>query len=292
MQSNHLNHLSLLLLAMLFISTSGALGRFIDMSIPVIIWWRSVMASFLLYGFCRYKKISIKLQYKKDLLLFVITGLFLATHWITYFYALKLSNVAIGMLSLFVYPIITALIEPLFIKVKFDPVYIVLGIIVLIGIYILAPEFNLENTYVKGALFGLLSALFYAIRNVISKQMVARYNATSIMLYQITIISIVLCPALLFLDTSGMETQYPYVIILAVITTAIGHTLLVNSLRHFSVSTASIISSIQPILGIFIAFVFLNELPSWNTFWGGLIILSTVIIESVRSREKNKELSK
>ncbi|WP_223551866.1 MULTISPECIES: DMT family transporter [Aestuariivivens] len=292
MQSNHLNHLLLLLLAMLFISTSGTLGRFIDMSIPVIIWWRSVMASFLLYGFCRYKKISVKLQSKKDLSLFVITGLFLATHWITYFYALKLSNVAIGMLSLFVYPIITALIEPLFIKVKFDPVYIVLGIIVLIGIYILSPEFNLENTYVKGILFGLLSALFYAIRNVISKQMVARYNATSIMLYQITIISIVLCPALLFLDTSGMETQYPYVIILAVITTAIGHTLLVNSLRHFSVSTASIISSIQPILGIFIAFVFLNELPSWNTFWGGLIILSTVIIESVRSREKNKELSK
>jgi len=41
-------------------------------------------------------------------------------HWITYFYALKLSNVAIGMLSLFAYPIFTALLEPFFIKVKFD----------------------------------------------------------------------------------------------------------------------------------------------------------------------------
>ena len=286
MQNNHTSQLLLLILSMLFISTSGALGKFISMSVPIIIWWRSIMAFPLLYGFCRYKHMNLKWHSKKDALLFIVSGLFLATHWITYFYALKLSNVAIGMLSLFVYPILTALIEPLFMKVKFDPVYILLGVMVMLGIYFLAPEFNLESTHVKGALFGLLSALFYAIRNIISKQMITRYNSSSIMLYQIGIIAIILSPALFIMDTSGMATQYPYVIILAVITTAVGHTMLVNSLNYFSVSTASIISSVQPILGIIIAFVFLKEIPSWNTFFGGLIILSTVIIESIRSKQK------
>lgn len=292
MQDNHTNQLFLLLLSMLFISTSGALGKFISMSVPIIIWWRSILAFPLLYGFCSYKNMNLKLRAKKDALLFIVSGLFLATHWITYFYALKLSNVAIGMLSLFVYPIVTALIEPLFIKVKFDPIYILLGVMVLIGIYILAPEFNLESAHVKGALLGLLSALFYAIRNIISKQMITRYNSSSIMLYQIGIIAIILSPALFIMDTSGMATQYPYVIMLAVVTTAIGHTMLVNSLNYFSVSTASIISSIQPILGIMIAFIFLKEVPNWNTFFGGLIILSTVIIESIRSKQKNTEPSK
>ena len=42
-------------------------------------------------------------------------------HWITYFYALKFSNVAIGMLSLYTFPVMTALLEPFFIKVKLDP---------------------------------------------------------------------------------------------------------------------------------------------------------------------------
>ena len=42
---------------------------------------------------------------------------------------------------------------------------------VLLGIYILAPEFNLENSDIKGLLFGLLSALFFALRNIISKQL-------------------------------------------------------------------------------------------------------------------------
>ena len=284
MQNNHLNNLLLLLLATLFISTSGALGKFIDMPTPVIIWWRSFLAIFLLYGFCRYKKYSLKIKSKKETTLIVLSALFMAVHWITYFYALKLSNVAIGMLSLFTYPIITALLEPLFIKTKFDPIYILLGVIVLFGMYILVPEFNLENSHVKGILFGLLSALFYALRNILSKKLVSQYNATSIMLYQVFIITIALSPALFFMETSGIKTQYPYVILLAILTTAIGHTMLVNSLKHFTVSTASIISSTQPILGIIIAFIFLNEIPTWNTFFGGLIILSTVVIESIRSR--------
>ncbi len=287
MNNQHNHHLFLLLLATLFISTSGALGKYIDMPIPVIIWWRSIIASVLLYAFCRYKKIGLKIKSKKEIILFIISGAFLAAHWITYFYALKLSNVAIGMLSLFVYPILTAFLEPLFIKVKFDPIYILLGVMVLIGIYILAPDFNLESAPVKGILFGLASAFFYAIRNIISKQLVTHHNGTSIMLYQIVIITMVLSPVLFFMDTSGIATQFPYVIILAVITTAIGHTMLVNSLKHFTVSTASIISSTQPVLGIIIAFIFLNEIPTWHTFFGGLIILSTVVIESIRSRKNS-----
>lgn len=284
MKNQHYHHLSLLLLATLFISTSGALGKFIDMPTPVVIWWRSFLAMFLLYGFCKYKKFSLKIKSKKEAFLFIVSALFMAGHWITYFYALKLSNVAIGMLSLFTYPIITALLEPLFIKVKFDPLYILLSILVLLGMYILVPEFNLENTHFKGILFGLLSALCYALRNIISKKLTTQYSSTPIMFYQVLIVSIVLLPVMFFMETSSIKTQYPYVILLAVLTTAIGHTMLVNSLKHFTVSTASIISSIQPILGIIIAFIFLKEMPTWNTFFGGLIILSTVVIESIRSK--------
>ena len=287
MKNQHSNYLLLLLLATLFISTSGALGKFIDMPTPVIIWWRSIIAMVLLYGFCRFKRISLKISSKKHIPTTIISGLFMAAHWITYFYALKLSNVAIGMLSLFTYPIITTLLEPIFIKVKFDPIYIILGFMVLFGMYILVPEFNLENTHVKGILFGLLSALFYALRNILSKKLVAHYHSSSIMLYQLFVITIVLLPVMFFLETSGIKTQYPYVILLAVFTTAIGHTMLVNSLNHFTVSTASIISSTQPILGIIIAFIFLNEIPTLNTFIGGSIILATVVIESIRSRKIN-----
>jgi len=286
-KNKHTIHLFELSLATLFISTSGALGRFIDMPTPVIIWWRSALALIFLYIFCRYKKINLKLN-SKDIPTFIISALFLGAHWITYFYALKLSNVAIGMLSLYTFPVITALLEPLFVKVKFDPMHIVLGFIVLLGIYILAPEFSLESTHVKGILLGLLSAVFYALRILILKQHVIQYNGTMLMLYQILILTIVLSPVLYFMDTSGINTQFPYVLLLALVTTAIGHTMFVRSLKYFSASSASIFNNMLPIYGILIACIFLNEIPSKNTLIGGLLIFSTVIIEGHRSKKKKQ----
>lgn len=157
---------------------------------------------------------------------------------------------------------------------------------VLLGIYILAPNFNLESNHVKGIILGVISALCYSLRILIMKQHISKYNGTMLMFYQVLFITILLAPLLLFLDTSGIETQYPFVLLLALLTTAIGHTLMVRKLNYFSVSTASIISSIQPIFGIILAFFFLNEIPTINTFFGGLLILSTVVIESIRSKKK------
>ncbi|PKH49888.1 EamA family transporter [Tenacibaculum sp. Bg11-29] len=285
MQSNHIKNLSGLLLATFFISTSGVLGKYIAMPSEVIIWFRSVFAMVFLYVFCRLKKVDLKIKSNKHIVPFIISGIFMAIHWVTYFYALKRSNVAIGMLSLYTFPVMIAFLEPLFLKIKFNPMYIVLGCMVLLGVYILAPEFNLESANVQGILFGLFSALCYSIRILILKQYVAQYDGGMLMFYQTLIITICLLPVLFIMDVSGFESQYPYVLLLALLTTAIGHSLMVHSLQFFSVSTASIISSVQPIFGIVLAFIFLNEIPTWNTFVGGSLILATVIIESIRSKK-------
>ncbi len=286
MKNQHNNHLLLLLLATLFISTSGVLGKFIDMPTPVIIWWRCSLGALFLFVFCKYKKYNIKINSKKDIPTFILSAFFMGAHWITYFYALKLSNVALGMLSLFTFPVITAMLEPLFSKTKLDRVHVFLGILVLFGVYTLSPEFNMENSHVKGVLLGLLSALCYALRNLILKSHVSLYNGTVLMLYQITILTILLLPVLFFMDTSAIKTQFPFVIILALLTTAIGHSMFIHSLKYFSVSTASIINSLQPILGIIMAFIFLKETPSLNIFIGGSLIIATVVIESTRSKKK------
>ncbi|RNC87954.1 MAG: EamA/RhaT family transporter [Winogradskyella sp.] len=285
-QSSHLQHIFWLTLATLFISTSGPLGKYIDMPTPVIVWWRSALAAVFLLVFCLYKGINLKIKNNKDRRTFIFAAIFMGAHWITYFYALKLSNVAIGMLSLFTFPVITALLEPLFTKSKFDPMYIILGLMVLVGIYILAPEFNLESSQLQGVLFGMLSAVCYALRILILKKEVSKYNGTMLMFYQVVLLSIFLAPALYVMDTSNISVQYPYVIILALVTTALGHTLFINSLNYFTASTASIIGSAQPVFGIIIAYLFLNEIPTIHTFAGGALILATVVIESMRSKNK------
>ena len=285
MENSHGKNLSLLLLATLFISTSGVLGKYIDLSPEAIILCRASFAAVFIYIFCRIKKIDLKVQSKEDGYSFIISGFFMAAHWVTYFYALKLSNVAIGMLSMYTFPVITALLEPFFSRQKLNPIHVFLAFLVLIGVYMLVPDFSLENDQLKGILFGILSAFCYSLRNLTIKKHVKAYNGSMLMLYQMIIISVLLIPVLFFSDFSNLKSQLPLLLLIALLTTAIGHTMLVNSLKHFSVSTASIISSVQPIFGIIIAYIFVNEIPSFNTYIGGSLILLTVVIESVRSRK-------
>lgn len=287
MKSNHKLHVFQLLLATFFISTSGVLGRYIAMPTEVIIWFRSFLGMLVLFAFCRFKKLPIKVQQASDYKPFFIAGVFMALHWITYFYALKVSNVAIGLLSLYTFPVIIALLEPFFLKVKFEPIYIVFGCLVLLGLYILVPEFSLGSSSVQGVFYGVFSALCYAIRILILKKYVHRYNGSVLMLYQTIIISVLLLPMLFIKGVDNLESQLPYLLLLGVLTTAIGHSLMTHSLQFFSASTASIISSMQPIFGIILAIIFLNEIPTKNTYLGGALILVTVIIESIRSKKKS-----
>ncbi|WP_435414276.1 DMT family transporter [Polaribacter aestuariivivens] len=285
MQNSHIKNLSVLLLGTLCISTSGVLGKYIQMPAEAIILCRAFLAAILIGIFCKIKNIDFTIQSTKDKRSFFIGGFLMGAHWVTYFYALKLSNVALAMLSIYTYPIITAFLEPFFSKKKISKIHVILAFLVIIGVSLLVPEFSLENNYFQGILLAILSAFFYAVRNLMVKEDVKKYNGSLLMFYQMMVISVLLIPTLFFSDFSNIKSQLPLLVLVALLTTAIGHTLMVNSLKHFSATTASIISSIQPIFGIIIAYIFVNEIPNFNTFIGGSLILLTVVVESVRSKK-------
>ncbi len=286
MRDTHVKNVLELSFATFLISTAAVLGKYIQMPAAVIIWWRAFIALVVLYLFCRYKKNSFKFSSSTDMVIIAISAVFLGAHWITYFHSVKVSNVSIGMLSLYTFPAITSILEPVFTDTKFDKGHLPLAVMVLIGIYILAPEFNLQNLDFIGILWGLFSAVLFTLRNLMLKKRAQKYNGTMLMTFQLIVVTITLSPVLYFLGSVGIESQYPYIILLALFATAIGHSLFLKSLKHFSASTASIILSTQPIFGIILAYFFLDEIPSSNTFIGGALIISTVIIESVRSGKK------
>jgi len=285
MKNRHLYNILILNLGMLCISTSGPLGRFIPLPPPLIIWSRAFVAFLVLGAYCYWKKEKIRRGFVENRSTIIFSGTLLTLHWVTYFFALQWSGVAIGMLSMFTFPIITVFLEPLFFKTKLHPIHLMFGALILIGIYLLVPSFNYENVQTKGLFMGLFSALAYAFRNLIIKKNVQKFNGSLLMFYQMGITIILLFPVLMFYPLDTFTTQIPYLLFLGLVTTAIGHTLFLNCLTYFTVSTASIMNSIQPIFGIIIAFFFLNETPPASSLIGGGIILITVVIESLRSHK-------
>lgn len=267
--------------AVLLISTSGVLGRYIILHPVVTIFYRCLIAVLVFYIYCKWKKIDLNIENKQDLLKLIIGGILMGGHWITYFFSLQYSSVAIALLSLFTYPVITALLEPVLFNTKFNKVHIALGLLVLAGIYFLSPEFDLENDYFIAIIYGIASAVFYSLRNLLMKREVERYNGSALMFYQILVIAILLFPSVFYSEFNLVIDQWKPLVVLAVLTTCIGHTLFLKSFKNFSISTASIMSSIQPVYGIILGIIFLSEIPSIKTVIGGILIISAVVIESL-----------
>ena len=283
-KNQHLLNILELNLAVIFMGTSGVFGRYIDLPVPVIICSRSLLAAFFLYLFCKWQRVKFRLN-RKDLFHIVVGGVLLGVHWLTYFHALKLSNVAIGMLSLYTFPVITIILEPLFLKTRFRIIHLVLSLMVLVGIYFLVPDFNMEHEHTQAVGWGVFSALCYALRNILLKPKVGLYHGTALMFYQLVIIGVLLLPALFLSEYPGFLPQWEATLGLALLTTAVGHTLFLYTLRHFSAASVSLMTCTTPVYGSLIAFLFLGEVPAFSTVIGGLIIISTVVIESVRARK-------
>ncbi|WBL21249.1 DMT family transporter [Zunongwangia sp. HRR-M8] len=281
-----LKHILQLNLAVIIISTSGTLGRYIELSPFLIIFLRSFIAICALVIFCKIRGFKLSFSNKKDLLKVLFAGVLMCIHWLTYFQSLKLSSVAIGMLSIYTYPVITTFLEPLIRKTSFSKIHLILGILVLLGVYFLVPEFSLDNQQTIAVCFGVGSAFFYSIRNILMKQESAKYNGSVLMLYQMFVVSTLLIPVLFIFDLTTVPSQIAPVLALGLLTTSVGHTLLVSSFKYFSATTASIISSAQPIYGILLGYFFLNEIPATNTIIGGFLIATAVFTEIFRSFKK------
>jgi drug/metabolite transporter (DMT)-like permease len=73
---------------------------------------------------------------------------------------------------------------------------------------------------------------------------------------------------------------------LGVVCTAVAHTLFIKGMKEIQAQTASIISSLEPVYGIILAFLFLREVPAGRTVLGGVIILSAVLFISLRTMRK------
>lgn len=274
-------------IALLIIASSAVLGNYISLPPEISIWSRCFFGLIAVAIFCFVKKISFKYDYKKDTASFIFCAVLQGVHWITYFYALQMAGAGLGVISLFTFPIFTTLLEPLLLKTKFNPKHLLLGLLVLVGLYILTPEFNFGNQTTLGIVFGVLSAVFFATRNILMKKHVATYDASMLMFYQTGWIAILLSPVLFLIDFTFVQyqSQLPYLVFLGMVSTAIGHTLYVKTFQYFSATTASLLSCIQPLYVVVLAFFFLGEIPTIATAIGGTVILSAVILETFISKK-------
>lgn len=277
-----------LMLAALLLSASGPVGRVATYHLsPIfVIFCRCFISCIVLFALLYILKKKIRISSKQEFRFFAVSGLFMCAHLVTYFFAIQYTGVAVAFVALFTFPVLTALLEPLLLNTKLKKQTLINAVLILVGIIVLSPHFDIKSNITIGILFGLISAICYSIRNILNKRNISDKDGLSIMFYQMLVTAIVLAPTVPFLYQPISATEYYAIFTLAIVVTVGGHTLFVRSLKFFDVSTASIIGSVQPVLGAWMAYAFLGEKIAINTMIGGGIILFTVFTESFSQLRK------
>jgi drug/metabolite transporter (DMT)-like permease len=218
----------------------------------------------------------------RDLWVLVVGGVALGVHWVTYFASIQASTVAIGILALHIYPVMTALVEPVFFRERLHLVDVLLGLMVLIGVAVLVPDYSLASPIARGVLLGVLSAVCFTARNILTRRAVRVYSGAQVTFYQLLAAAGALLP---FTVVAGEPLSFRagwQVLLLGALFTALPHTLYTKSLQHLKAKSAGIIATLLPVYGSITAALLLGEIPAPRTVFGGLIILAAVALETGR----------
>ncbi len=271
--------------AVLIFGFTALFSRLISLPALDITFYRSIFAFFAIAIYLVYKKQPYLLKNPQDYLMAALLGILLAVHWVSYFYAMQVSSVAVGVIALYTYPVITVFLEPLFHGEKPHIVDIFSSLLVLFGIYLIVPEFSMDDDTMVGIVSGVFSAFMMSLRNIMHRRYFSAYSASHALLYQTFIVILVLF-AFVGSDVAAIDDkQWGLLVLLGIVFTALPHTLFAHGLLHLKAKTASLIACVQVIYAAVFAALLLGEWLSWNVVAGGLIVVSAAMYESMPKKK-------
>ena len=269
---------------------TGVLGKLITTDAIPLVWFRLLVASILLFGILKFQKISLHLN-RKDLALLLGIGVIIGLHWLAFFGAIKVSNVAVALSTLSTGALFSAFLEPLFFKRKINPSEIVLAVVVSCCILLI---YNAKPEYWLGIVLGVICSFLSALFSVLNGKIHTRFSATKIMFYEMLGGWSVVC---LFLiasgDFSGI-TQISWqdlglVVLLGSLFTAYPMIESVKLMKFFSPFTLLLNVNLEPVYGIILAWLIFGESEEMNfTFYIATAIMVLAIVVNVWLKSKNK----
>jgi drug/metabolite transporter (DMT)-like permease len=272
-------------LTVALLGATALFSKLIPLSATDITFGRSIIACLMLVIIVKATGGKLSLKNTKDYLVALLLGLLMAAHWVSYFAAMQYSSISVGMIALFTFPVITVLLEPFFEGIKLVWQDIASALVVLSGIAFIVPEISINNDITLGILIGIASAVLYAFRNLIHRKHFSHYSGAHAMAYQTLIIFFSLSFFVSEEIFTASQQTYILLLVLGTALTAVPHALIAASLKYLRAKTFSLVACMQPFYGVILAILVLDEQPTWQTFFGGTLVISAAIYETVNAQK-------
>lgn len=271
-------------LANLLLAGTALFPKLITLPADQIVALRSLVALAALYAYVRLAGVRLALPRGRDRWRLALVSLLMAAHWVSLFWAIQMTTVAVGLICLFTYPTVVVFLEPWLLGERVRAVDAAAGLAVIAGVYLVVPgrQEAAGPEFATGIALGLASAVLYALRHVLYRRWLSGYPSSAMMLYQVAAVALLLLPLLAGGVDLASDRRWLYLLLLGVFFTALPHTLLAHSLRVLRARTMSLVTGLQPVYGTLLAVLVLREIPDPATVAGGLLIVAAATFESLR----------
>ncbi|HLT65250.1 MAG: DMT family transporter [Myroides sp.] len=283
------NHLHLHLIVFIW-GFTAILGQLITLQALPLVFTRIGIGVLVILGFLLIKKKSLAIA-PRDMIRFFIFGFVIAIHWLTFFHAIKISNISITLACISTGAFFTSILEPLFYKRKFILYEVLLGCLVVGGLLLI---FQFETQYKLGIAVALLSAFLSACFSLINGKLAHSYDSVVISFYELLGGLFILACFLLYQDgfTAANFNFQPYdylwLGILGSICTAYPFIATIDIMKYLSPYTVMLTINLEPIYGILLAVILFKDQEKMTTafYLGAFIILFTVLLNAYFKNRK------
>ena len=262
---------------------TGILGRLITLNEGWLVWYRLLISSvtmWILFSLAgKLQQVSII-----DILKLSGIGFLSALHWVSFYGSIKYANVSVALVCFSATGFFTALFEPFFSRKRINLIEVLLGLIVIAGIYII---FRFDPKYKTGIILGVICAVLLAIVMILIRQFVQKMNSQTILTYQLSggfiTLSLFMPFYLKAFPTSYIFpgfSDWMWLLVLAWFCSVLAFQFSVTALQKLTAFTVNLSFNLEPVYGILLAFFVYHENKdlNWSFFIGlGLIILALCI---------------
>ena len=159
---------------------TAVLGALITVGDTSLVWYRMGLAGVFLLIYLVYKKQSIRLPMKSVVKL-VLVGFLIAIHWIYFFKAIKVSNVAITLAMFSMGSFFASILEPIIYKRKVLWYEVLFGLIIVAGLFIIM---QVEIKYLEGIIYALFSVFIGVLFTLFNGKLIQQHDSTVITVYE------------------------------------------------------------------------------------------------------------
>jgi drug/metabolite transporter (DMT)-like permease len=279
-------------ITVLIFGLTGVLGKLITIDSYLLVWYRLGIALVALLIYFATTQFSIKIT-RKQLVKTLGVGVIIAAHWVTFFEAIKQSNVSVALVCFSSSTLFTSLLEPLYFKRKIKPYEFIFGLVIILGLYFI---FSFEFKYFWGMLLSVVSAALASWFTVINGIMIKETKAKIISFYELLGAFIILS-VYLSISTAGDLSQLAitlsdlqWLIILGVLCTAVAFIVSVEVMKKISPYTVTISVNLEPIYSIVLALLIWpeSETMSYGFYMGTIIVIVTIFLNAYFKKKVEK----